>query len=163
MVGSPTWMRWERPTGMPSSALIVAASSAPRSLSFSAIAASSAARSAGGVAAHLGNAARAAATARSTSSAPAAGMRPMTSSVYGLTTSIVSTVSGAIHPPPTYSRSRIWMGRVMDMVWFPQARTAARAPASAEAIASAVRWASAMVEIIGLTPVAVGSALASPT
>ena len=33
---------------------------------------------------------------------------------------------------------------------------------AAAAIASAVRWASAMVEIIGFTPVAVGSALASP-
>ena len=101
IVGSPTWISRARPTGMPSSAPIVAASSSPRSLNCSAIAVRNAARSAAGVAAQPAKAARAAATARSTSAAPAAGMRPMTSSVVGLTTSIVSSVSGAIHSPPT--------------------------------------------------------------
>ena len=45
-------------------------------------------------------AARAARTARSTSSGVPSGTRPMTSSVDGLTTSIVASELGSVHSPP---------------------------------------------------------------
>ena len=60
----------------------------------------SATRSATGVSLHAGKASRADATARSTSSGVPSGMRPMTSSVEALTTSMEPLPAGATHSPP---------------------------------------------------------------
>ena len=121
--GSPAWIIFDRPIGIPSSVVISAASSSPRSPSFSPMAAQRRARSSGGVCDHESNAARAARAARSASSGVPSGTRPMTSSVVGLTTSIEPSPAGSTHSPPMKSLSRtsasdamamtrtIWVGR----------------------------------------------------
>ena len=100
MIGRPAWIIAESCTGMPSSDAMRTASSSWRSWSLPEMAAHMAARSSAGVVLHDSNASRAAATARSTSAGVPCGMRPMTSSVEALTTSMVSLPSGATHWPP---------------------------------------------------------------
>ncbi len=100
IAGSPAWMPIDWAMGMPSSAEMSAAISSARSCRRTATAAHSSARSSTGTCDQPSKAARAAATARSTSSAVPAGMRPMTSSVVALTTSIVSLDEDAVHSPP---------------------------------------------------------------
>ena len=86
--------------GMPTSWLIVVATSATRASSASASLCSHAARSAGVVSAHPpSNAARAARTARSTSSAVPRATRPITSSVDAERTAISSVSEGRCHAP----------------------------------------------------------------
>ena len=99
-IGTPTWIIRESVIGMPSSWAMMAAISSPRASMPSATAVSSAARSCQGVCDQASNASRAAATARSTSSGVPAGIRPMTSSVVALTTSMVSLPAGSTHAPP---------------------------------------------------------------
>src|SRR5919204_6726247 len=84
------------PTFRDSSSASSSACSSIRSASFS----SSSARSAGVESSHAGSAAFAAATARSTSSAPQRGTSAITSSVAGLMTSIVSPEAASTHSPP---------------------------------------------------------------
>ncbi len=99
-VGSPTWIIRVSFSGMPISVAISAASSSPRSFSLAPTAASSSTRSSGVVLDQESKAARAARTARSASSGVPSGIRPMTSSVEGFTTSIVPSPAGSTHSPP---------------------------------------------------------------
>ena len=89
----------------------------------------------------------------------------MTSSVADSITSVVAVPVGSTHAPPMRKRSRtiggvaVWVAMSASSQWM-----AAPAGASSRtpAIASAVRWASAMIETIGFVPDAVGNALPSP-
>lgn len=88
--------------GVPFSALMTLAISSLRAAKASLIRVTTAIRSASGALAHTPDAkdVRAAATARSTSAREACGTRPMTCSVCGETTSIVSRPAGSAHSPP---------------------------------------------------------------
>ncbi len=91
---------------MPSSAVMVAATSSARDLSPSASFFNQAARCATGVAAQLSKALRAALTAAATSCSVPAGTVAMVSSVAGLITGKVSSPRAAIHCPSIYNLSR---------------------------------------------------------
>ena len=123
-VGSPAWISPDRPIGIPSSIVMSAAMSSPRSASFAPMAPHSRARSSAGVCDQESNAARAARTARSASSALPSGTRPMTSSVVGFTTSMIPSPVGSTHSPPMKSLSRT---RASDAMAMPQRYALARA------------------------------------
>src|SRR5258708_2179373 len=96
---------------MPTSCAMVLASSSARAFRPSEIFCRQSARVAAGVLAQPSNAARAARTAASTSFSPAAGMRPMTSPLPALCTSIDAPPDeGASHWPPMNSLSFSNMG-----------------------------------------------------
>src|SRR5438874_7021078 len=103
-------MRPESLSGMPTSCAMVFASSSARAFRPSEIFCRKSARAAAGVAAHASNAPRAARTAASTSFSPPAGMRPITSPLPALCTSIVSRLEGATHWPPMNSWSLFSIG-----------------------------------------------------
>ena len=101
MIGRPAWTIIENVIGEPSSCEMSAAISSWRSWSLQRDQRCTGRRGLrSGTWLHDSNAARAAATARSTSSAVPSGMRPMTSSVEALTTSIVPSDDGSTHWPP---------------------------------------------------------------
>jgi hypothetical protein len=101
VIGRPTWMICDSRTGIPISSVMSLASGSMRDWSPSAMRCRYFARSSAEVSAHPGNASFAAATARSTSSGVPSAMRPTTSSVVGLTTSIVSVPVEDTQAPPT--------------------------------------------------------------
>ncbi len=160
--GSPAWIMRDSVSGMPSSVAIRTPSSSPRSASFAPIAPPAARARSGEVCDQESKAARAARTARSASSGVPSGTRPITSSVVGLITSIVPEPAGSTHSPPMKRRSRTRVPAAMADIRVSLGRLTAAVAGEAARIASPVRWARAMIVIIGLVPDEVGKALASP-
>ena len=99
--GIPAWIIVDMPRGIPTSSEMSVPISSMRAPSWPASPSIRPRRSSSGVAAQPSNASRAAATALSTSTAVPAGTEPMTSSLDGLTTSMLSSPSDATHLPPT--------------------------------------------------------------
>ena len=98
-MGLGTWTFVANTIGVPTSAVIVAASSSARALRPSLIRRTAATRSASGVADQPGNAAAAARTAASASASVPAGTDAMTSSVAGFRTSMRSPEPSTNSPP----------------------------------------------------------------
>ncbi len=102
IIAASDWTMTPEVTGVPFCAPMTRANSSLRAAKASLIRLTTAIRSANGALAHspAANDRRAAATARSTSAREACGTRPMTCSVCGETTSIVSVPAGSTHSPP---------------------------------------------------------------
>ena len=98
-MGEPAWIMVASFTGMPTSPAISLPISSMRAFNPSWILKRYAARSGAGVTDHASNAARAAATAASTSAVVPSGMRPITSSVEALMTSMDFVPMGAAQWP----------------------------------------------------------------
>ena len=99
IAGRPAWIICENTIGMPTSPVTVSAISCMRALRPSCSRWRYLARSSTVVELQVSKARRAAWAARSTSSAVPSGMRPMTSSVVALSTSMVPDPVDGVHAP----------------------------------------------------------------